>query len=263
MAKRSVKNTGKFVEIPTSLKKTTLKLFVYSNPKASATLILMPGGIGKVGILNKSGWPNNTNFLTRSASLFAAQNFNIILMGLQSNIEYIRRPHLSKLSPYSDTYVFHRGPQHLDNMKRTIFFARKQFNLPTWLAGNCLSSVSAVDAALALRDDKTLNGLILTSSPTNTQDIHTCVVTHDLPSIKIPVLVVHHIKDACPICDPSKAKKIIERLTSSPRKELIMVDYECAPIGNPCRARHYHGFLGMEAKVVSQISDWIRSTPLY
>ena len=70
------------------------------------------------------------------------------------------------------------------------------------------------------------------------------------------VLVVHHEQDGCRVTLYGDVPRLMEKLASSPRKELMTftggVDQ-----GNPCQARAYHGFNGLERAVVAKIADWI------
>jgi hypothetical protein len=83
------------------------------------------------------------------------------------------------------------------------------------------------------------------------------VPTQDLAKVRVPVLVVHHEKDACKICVPSDAKKIAARLVNAPITKTVMVNGGSGASGDPCEGQHYHGFIGAEKGVVDQISAWI------
>jgi len=42
-------------------------------------------------------------------------------------------------------------------------------------------------------------------------------------------------------------------------KELLSYDGGSPPISEPCEAKSAHGYLGLEAQVVSDIAAWIRA----
>ena len=50
--------------------------------------------------------------------------------------------------------------------------------------------------------------------------------------------------------------RLMDKLASNPRKEL-MVFSGGVNQGDPCLARAYHGFNGIEAEVVERIAAWI------
>jgi pimeloyl-ACP methyl ester carboxylesterase len=42
-----------------------------------------------------------------------------------------------------------------------------------------------------------------------------------LEKIRVPVLVVHHEKDACPLCSFAQIPSLMSRLENSPRAQLL------------------------------------------
>jgi hypothetical protein len=100
-----------------------------------------------------------------------------------------------------------------------------------------------------------VTGLVLTSSVTNLKP--GAIATQNLNRLRIPVLVVHHTKDACKICVPSEAAKIPTLLVNSPKKDFMLVDGGSDPSGNVCNAQHWHGFINYEEQAVKLITDWI------
>src|SRR6266852_9337927 len=52
-------------------------------PDAVATVMLLPGGEGGIGM--KDGVPTSQNFLVRSRDLFAAAGFNVAIVGKPSD----------------------------------------------------------------------------------------------------------------------------------------------------------------------------------
>lgn len=51
---------------------------------------------------------------------------------------------------------------------------------------------------------------------------------------------------------------MLDRLIAAPRKELLAFDGGLN-VGDPCEARAYHGFNGIEREVVGRIAAWITS----
>ena len=72
----------------------------------------------------------------------------------------------------------------------------------------------------------------------------------DMPvgTLRIPVLVVHHEQDTCRVTRFDDVPRLMDKLASNPRKEL-MVFSGGVNQGDPCLARAYHGFNGIEAEV--------------
>ena len=64
--------------------------------------------------------------------------------------------------------------------------------------------------------------------------------------------------DACHITQAAEAGNILSGLTQARVKKLMIVEGGQNPTGNPCRALHWHGFVGMEERAVQDIAAWVR-----
>jgi pimeloyl-ACP methyl ester carboxylesterase len=211
---------------------------------AVATVVLYSGGAGGYGKIGEDGWPGSNNFLIRSAKLFAAHPFNVILVGRETDVS-----DLDGAARISDNH---------DQDNRAIFRAIKAKSpAPIWLVGTSRGSISAT--AAAIRDSgHDIAGIVLSSSVTSYR-IKGAVPTQDLEKIKVPVVIVHHENDACRICTPYEAKNIAGGLKNSPIKKTVLVSGGTEPSGDPCGPMHYHGYIGMEKEVVDLIAAWIKS----
>lgn len=217
-----------------------LPMYVMSHPHAVATLILLPGGEAGTGKII-DGKPTSGNFLARSRDYFFSENFNVVVI--------FRASDLAKLD-YS-----YRVREHVAEIAKVINFSKKKFQKPIWLVGTSRGTVSGTAAAVALGDES-VQGLVLASSVTNNKI--GAINTQSIGELKIPVLVVHHKYDACKICDPHEASRITSGLTSAPVKKFVMIEGGANPEGDPCAAKHWHGFISYEKETVKLISDWIK-----
>jgi pimeloyl-ACP methyl ester carboxylesterase len=80
-----------------------------------------------------------------------------------------------------------------------------------------------------------------------------------LEDIRVPTLVVHHKDDTCQASPYSGAEAIMKALRKAPVKELMTFEGGSPAISPPCEAKAPHGYLGLEARVVSAIAAWIRA----
>jgi pimeloyl-ACP methyl ester carboxylesterase len=211
---------------------------------AVATVVLYSGGAGGYGRIGEDGWPGSNNFLIRSAKLFAAHPFNVVLVGRATDVS-----DLDGVARISDNH---------DQDNRAIFRAIKAKSpAPIWLVGTSKGTISAT--AAAIRDGgHDIAGIVLSSSVTSYR-MKGAVPAQDLEKITVPVLVVHHEKDACKFCAPYEAKNIASGLKNSPIKKTVLVSGGADPSGDPCEPMHYHGYIGMEKEVVDLIAAWIKS----
>lgn len=217
-----------------------LPAYVMPHPSATATLILLPGGDAGTGKI-VDGQPGSGNFLSRTRSDFHAANFNVIVAYRASDLNGL-------------DYSYRISKEHVDELAKVIAYAKQRFSQPIWLVGTSRGTVSGTAAAIALGNAE-VQGLVLTSSVTSKKP--GAIATQNIASLKIPVLVMHHKYDACKICVPSEASRITADLKSAPVKKFILVEGGSDPEGDPCEAKHWHGFIRYEKETVKLITDWI------
>jgi hypothetical protein len=72
------------------------------------------------------------------------------------------------------------------------------------------------------------------------------------------VLAIHHKEDKCKATIPKVIKSIKSKAYNSSRVETKLFSGGDEPISkNPCQARTYHGYLGIEKKVIESIARFI------
>lgn len=219
-----------------------LPMYVMANPQATATVILLPGGDAGTGkIVN--GKPGSGNFLSRSRAEFFAENLHVIVVYRASDLTGL-------------DYGYRISKEHVAELAKVIAYAKQNFAKPIWLVGTSRGTVSGTAAAIALGESE-VQGLVLTASVTSKKT--GAVASQNIASLKMPTLVVHHQKDACKICVPYEASRITADLKSAPVKKFIMIEGGSDPEGDPCEARHWHGFINYEKQTVKIIADWIKS----
>jgi hypothetical protein len=210
---------------------------------AKVTVLLFPGGGGGFGKV-EDGRPTSNNFLVRSMPYFIANGFNVAIFG---------KPGDSEELDYADRI----SDSHLTDMRAVLDYVKTQSAAPVWMVGTSRGTVSATAMAVKVRDPA-LAGLVLTSSVVNYKKPG-AVPKQDLAAIKLPVLVFHHIQDACVHCKPREVPAILNGLSNAPVKKLMMVDGGANPTGDVCAAQHWHGYIGMEKQAVDAISAWIKN----
>jgi len=208
---------------------------------AKATLLLLPGGGGTIGM--KGGVPTSDNFLVRSRDHFSAQGFHVAIVGRPSDRDELDSN-------------FRASAEHVEDLRSVVERLRKDLAQPVWLVGTSRGTISAAAAAIGL-EPSTLADIVLTSSVTNGMRAAP-VPGLALAEIRVPVFVLHHRRDACRSCVPHETSRIIDGLTRAPVKKLLLVDGGGGASGDPCEPLHWHGFIGMEREAVATIAEWIR-----
>lgn len=233
----------------------TVAVYLMKREGAKATVALLPGGGGGIGL--KGGIPTSTNFLVRSRDLFAAQGFHVAVVSRPSDTTDMKGD-------------FRTSPRHIEDLRYVAAFLKKELGAPIWLAGTSRGTISTAAAAIHL-GNADLAGIVLTSSivgtrwdafpgrPAPRDGSQYAVPNQDLGAIRIPVLVLHHRNDACGMCAPSEVHRIEQGLANAPVKKTVLVDGGAGATGDPCEPMHWHGYIGMEKEAVRLIADWIRS----
>lgn len=219
----------------------SVQVYYMKRDGASATVALLPGGPGGIGA--RDGVPRSSNFLVRSREHFGAAGFNVAVVGRPSD-----RAELD--------YDFRISAEHVEDLRRITAYLKQDAGAPVWLVGTSRGTVSAAAAAIAFGADE-LAGIVLTASVVSGRNPGT-VPNQKLDAIRIPVLVLHHERDACRVCRPSDTQWVMAGLKNAPVKKLVMVNGGADPRGDPCEALHWHGFVGMEREAVELIAAWIR-----
>ncbi len=231
----------RFIRIDLGRDGAALPVYQMPHPEADATLILLPGGNGGTRVA-PDGTPTSENFLVRARRHFHAQKFNVLIAfrpSDQTTLEFAQRT----------------SAEHVAELERLIDHASRTFGQPVWLIGTSRGTISATAAAIALGERK-VAGLVLTASVTGSRA--GAVASQPIDRLRMPVLVVHHARDACRICDPMSALRIPAQLTSSPVKKAVLVELGAEPRGDPCEAFHWHGFINAEEATARLIGQWIR-----
>lgn len=209
------------------------------NTNATVTLILLPGGDAGSGDVT-DGNPSSQNFLVRTREQFADQGFNVIVAF---------RPTDRKTMDYE----YRTSSAHIEDMRRLVIHGRL-LGKPLWIVGTSRGTVSALAAGLELGSSM-VDGIVLTASVTNRKS--GAIDSQRLSKLSMPFLVVHHKKDACKICDPDEASNAVAKATSRMKKYLEITGGH-SPVGDPCQALHFHGFVNSETETVKLITDWIK-----
>ena len=219
-----------------------LPTYVMPNPQATATVILLPGGDADTGKI-VDGKPRSGNFLSRSRGEFFAENFNVIVVYRASDLTGL-------------DYGYRVSKDHVAELAKVVAYAKQNFGKPVWLVGTSRGTVSGTATAIALGESE-VQGLVLTASVTSNKT--GAIATQSIANLKIPTLVVHHKNDSCKICVPYEASRITSYLKSAPVKKFIMIEGGSNPEGDPCEAKHWHGFINFEKETVKLIADWIKN----
>ena len=250
----------------------TVRLLVLTPDKPSAVAVLFAGGRGLVSIEN--GTTTNQNFLVRSREIFAQHGLVAVVVGPPSD-------RLFSAPDGSGTiglgFGFRRSPEHADDIAAVVLRMRVLApGLPVWLVGTSRGSTSAAYGVMRLADmsGAAPDGIVLTSSlaipvppqttPTDGDSLLLVGTASgseglSLSQIQVPVLAMHHVNDQCFVTPYAGLQPLLQQLTGAARLKGLAIHGGDTPIGDPCEALHFHGFIGIEGSVVARIAHWIKT----
>jgi hypothetical protein len=239
-------HAGEIVDVASRGERTRLLIEGPANP--SAVVVLFAGGHGALGLGDQGeiAWGGG-NFLVRSRGLFQRAGFVTALIDAPTD----------RLSS-GLLNQFRSSEAHAEDVGAAIRVLREKFHVPVWLIGTSRGTNSVANAAIRLESEPP-DGIVLTSSMLRFNRKGPHLLQMDLHAITLPVLIVHHVKDACNVTPFEEVPQLEVALSAA--KTVAVLSYEG---GSPtreevCGAYHYHGFRGIEKKVISDISDWILS----
>lgn len=232
------------VDLPTR-PGVTQRLLVLAPPQPRAAVVLFAGGHGGLQIQ-----PDGTlrwgagNFLVRARQRFAAQGLLVAVIDAPSD---------RQAPPFLGG--FRQRPEHAADVQAVIAWLRSRAQKPVWLVGTSRGTQSAGWLATELNGADGPDGIVLTATILS-DDRGRPVPSMPLDRIRVPVLVVHHEQDGCRHCAYADVPVLMARLAHVPKRELIAFRGG-ENIGDPCEARAYHGFNGLEDEVVARIAAWM------
>jgi pimeloyl-ACP methyl ester carboxylesterase len=216
-------------------------LFSHDDAQApQVAAVLFNGGGGAVGLLQRIPRPG-ANFLVRSRALFAARGVATAVIDVPTDVDLM-----------SDAYRM--SARHADDVRTVVReLQRRHPGLPVFLIGTSRGTVSAAYAGAALGDE--VAGVVLTSTVFNATRGGAGVSGFDWGAIRSRLLFVHHVDDACRATPYWMAQRVAAGRT------LVSVHGGDPPRSEPCEAFSAHGYLGVEAPVVSAIVRWMLGEP--
>jgi hypothetical protein len=234
------------IDIPTR-PGVTQRMVVLEHINPKAAVVLFAGGHGglQITLTGNFKWGAG-NFLVRTRQLFVSNGLMVVVVDAPSDRQ--NPPYLGG---------FRQKPEHVADIRAIIAWLKKQTNIPVWLVGTSRGTQSAAFIATQLTQaDGGPDGVVLTSSMLTDKSGARPVPEMPLEKIHVPTLVVHHKLDGCEYCKYSGLPRLMDKLTSVTRKELLTLEGGIN-IGDPCDAMAYHGYNGIEQEVVKKIADWI------
>ena len=224
---------------------------VPADPQAIA--LLFPGGNGFFRLRVEAGQVkyDSDNFLVRSREEFVKRNVVAAIIEAASDSQ-------TSAGMSDETRL---GNEHATDIVAVIAALSKRFPaIPVYLIGTSRGTVSAT--SIGAKSATGISGVVLTATvfrknQPGRADKRTSpgLSGFDFATIKVPLLLVHHVNDQCYVTLYADAARLAGKYP------LISVSGGRTAESDPCEALTPHGFYGKESETIEQIVNWMLKKP--
>lgn len=252
-----------------SRKGVTQKFILIKPENPELSVIMMPGSNG---CLKLSGLFGNISigslkrdFLVRNRENIAKQNIMVAVMDASSDKQSKKSSASGCLNSLANgNELFRMSEDHAQDIMAVASYLRKTANVPIWLVGSSMGTISATNGAIRIREG--IDGLVLTASKTLSnkkwgpiyKSHPNVIINMELEKITVPTIIIHHKKDNCDSSSPEEVPKIKERLINASKVELLFFSGGKAK-SSGCSGKGFHGFNGIDNEVIEAILKFIGS----
>jgi dienelactone hydrolase len=221
------------LEVPQAGEAPT-KTFLIETAKPKAVVLLFIGGNGVLD-LKPDGSTTKENPLNRSAGLWKSYGINSVLVDSPYDLGDARRGNVRGKS------------EHLSRVESVVNYYKNKFNIPVWIFGHSMGTVTAIQFANQSERSTAVTGIIIAG---------THIGENLSASFNKPVMAIHHQKEACPSTPISASESIIKGRSKDAKSELVMIDGG-EDVGKACMGLAYHGFNKVEDKMIGAAAKFI------
>lgn len=209
-----------------------------------ATLVMLPGGTGEIGLRRNGDLRHDDNFVVRTRAAWVRRGYAVLIPDTigQANLRGVRSS-----SAYSRI------------VDKLVAYAHARAAAPVFLLGTSQGTIAAMNGA-AHASPGMVAGLVLTEAVSVPGKFSTeTVFDADPQDVRVPALVVANRNDACNVAPPSMARRIAAAMSRSPEARVLMVDGGIQRSDKACGSLSVHGYYGIEEKVIVAIGAWFQA----
>jgi len=217
--------------------------------RPEAVALLLAGGGGNIRLRVEEGEIKfqTGNFLPRSRNAFIRNRILPVILDAPADQQ----------AGMSDT--FRRSAEHSIDLRAVLAEVKQRYpGLPVFLVGTSRSTISIANLAASL--DREIAGAVFTASlfyDRGGKSRQPLLLGFQWSAIRVPVLLVHHVDDACGATPYEAAARLSQRFAFP----LISVKGGKPNQSGFCEPLSAHGFYGKEAETVAAIAGWMLQKP--
>jgi pimeloyl-ACP methyl ester carboxylesterase len=202
--------------------------------KAKAVVLLFPGGGGMLR-LQDDGSSTNFHTFVRSKNLWAQYGIDAVLVD----------------TPYDLGGGMRNSRSIRDHQQRilnVVRYYKEKLNLPIWIFGHSMGTVSVTEFANGGKDQAGLiSGVIVAGT------YHSASIDSD---VAMPVQAIHHVDDGCANTPFSASEGIIKNRSSKSPSQFVVMEGGVSE-GDVCGSKAYHGFNEKEPEFIKAAAQFI------
>ena len=201
---------------------------------AKAVVLLFPGG-GGVLRLQDDGSTTNFHTFVRLKDLWAQYGIDAVLVD----------------TPYDLGAGMRNSRSIRDHQQRilnVVNYYRDKFNLPVWIFGHSMGTVSVTEFVNGGKDKERLVAGVIVAGTYRSASIDS--------DVTIPVMAIHHTDDGCASTPLVTSERIIEGRSPKTISLLIQIDGGVSE-GDVCGSKAYHGFNQKESEFIKSAAQFI------
>lgn len=210
------------------------RTLLVATPNAKAVVLLFPGGGGMLR-LQDDGSSTNFHTFVRSKNLWAQYGIDAILVD----------------TPY-DLGGGMRNSRSIRNHQQRILnvvrYYKEKLNLPMWIFGHSMGTVSVTEFANGGKDQAALISGVIVAGTYRSASIDSDVI--------MPVQAIHHVDDGCASTPFSTSEGIIKNRPSKSPSQFVPMEGGVSE-GDVCGSKAYHGFNEKEPEFIKAAAQFI------
>ncbi len=223
----------------------TGRMLYLSPAHPRATLVMLPGGIGRIGIRPDGSLAHGDNFVVRTRLSWTTRGYAVLIPDAAGGV---------------DLRGSRSTPSYGAVVERMVRYARRLAPVPVVLLGTSQGTIAATNGAASSAPDAGPTGLaalVLTETVSRGGRLSAETVFDAHPNaVRVPTLIVANEDDACDVAPPQAAGRIAAAFTAAPRVDVAKVSGG-GRSDRPCGSRSPHGYDGIENRVIDLIDTWL------
>ncbi len=244
--------TSSTIEVASARDVTLETVVIVPEAEASAVVILLEGGDGKITINEtpEGSIIESNGFLARNAVLFSEQGLIVAVVDVPSDFaaEGIDVPYRTSADQATD-------------VEAVVDWIAERTSLPIWIIGMSLGTYSATNSAIRLAGK--LDGYAVCSASTAPVGIAgmlmpTGILELEMGQITVPSIVIGHVDDSCPGTPSSGVADVVDALVNAESVVSNVFTGGLDAVSPPCGPLSPHGYYGIDAIVVAFMAESIK-----